>query len=309
MSAKGKGLARVTHLIIDEATELPSYEEYIKVIDTFRVKDAERKIFVVFNPTSKLHWIHKVFYIDGQPNPKWLVDHCFIHTTYKDNINNLDPSKIAEWERMKDTDPEYYEHHILGLWRDAYLGRIYKNWNFDYEPPEDAEVFWGLDFGFSSDPTAVIEVKKKANEIWIRQILYSTNLTNEDIHRVLTKKGLDERSQIIAESAEPKSIEELRRLGFKRIAPAIKGPGSVISGIKRVASLVVHCDPHSQDLLNEYNSYIWKVDSDVPQDKNNHLLDSLRYALSHDRPSGQYASASGAAVRKYKNQLETEMYS
>ena len=310
MTAKGKGLAKVTHAIIDEATELPSEEEFIKMIDTFRTKGSERKIFVVFNPTSKLHWIHKRWFIDGQPNPKWLLDHEFIHTTYQHNIQNLDPTKVAEWERMKDIDPEYYEHHVLGMWRDAYLGRIYSNWNFSYDPPADAETFYGLDFGFSSDPTAVIEVKKKDNRIWIREILYKTGLTNDEIVSVLMSRGLDERSLIIADSSEPKSIEELRRAGLKRIQGAVKGPGSVINGIKRVASMEVFCDPKSQNLIDEYNSYIWKVDKDVPEDRNNHILDALRYALTSVKmpePVEAFSYKSWKRMKEYNE--EKELYS
>lgn len=305
MTAKGKGLANVTHLIIDEATELPSEEEYIKVIDTFRTKDAERKIFICFNPTSKLHWIHKRWFIDGKPNPKWLVDHCFIHTTYKDNIDNLDPTKIAEWERMRTLDPDYYEHHILGLWRDAYIGKIYSDWIFDYNPPEDAEVLYGIDFGYSLDPTACVKIHRKGKDIWLKEIIYTTGLTNQDIYEVLLAKGIDRRANIIAESAEPKSIEELRRLGLTRIRPAFKGPGSIISGIKKVASYTVHCDPHSSNIINEYNSYVWKVDKDLPQDRNNHSLDAIRYALSLDKPNSTY-SAYGPGLHSRHREMEEE---
>jgi phage terminase large subunit len=80
MTAKGKGLARVTHLLIDEATELNSEEEYLKLIDSFRQKGSERRIFLLFNPTQKSHWIFKRFYLpDGRPNPKWLKNHGFLN--------------------------------------------------------------------------------------------------------------------------------------------------------------------------------------------------------------------------------------
>jgi PBSX family phage terminase large subunit len=94
MTAKGKGLARVTHLLIDEATELPSEEEFIKLNDSFRTKGVDRKILILFNPTTKRHWIHARWYLDGRPNPKWFNDHEYIHTTYHGNIENLDPKKV-----------------------------------------------------------------------------------------------------------------------------------------------------------------------------------------------------------------------
>ena len=243
MTAKGKGLANVTHLIIDEAQELDDEEEYIKVIDSFRTKEAERKIFICFNPSSKLHWIHKRWFIDGKPNPKWFIDHEFIYSTYKDNLENIDPTKVAEWERMKDIDPEYYEHHILGNWREAFEGKIYRDWIFDYNPPEDAEVLYGIDYGYSNDPTACVKILRKGKDIWLKEILYKTGLTNQDLYIVLSNKGVGDRDTIVADSSEPKSTEELRRAGFKRITLSKKGPGSVISGIKKVASCTVHCDP------------------------------------------------------------------
>ena len=277
--AKGKGLSRVTHLIIDEAQELPSEEEYIKVIDTFRTKGAERKIFIVFNPGSKLHWLHKRFYIDGKPNPKWSLDHCFIHTTYLDNIDNLDPKKVLEWERSRIDDPEYYRHHILGEWRPAYEGQIFSDWHFEW-PQWDAQPVWGLDWGFSNDPTAVVEVRLDGNRVKLREVLYETALTNRDIYDKLIKEGLNSRSTLICDSAEPKSIEELRQLGLNGATNAHKPPGSVIGGIKKLKSFEVWCHPDSKNLIDEYNSYRWKPNSDQPIDSNNHLMDAIRYALS-----------------------------
>lgn len=304
MVSKGKGLARVSHLLIDEATECDDEQEYIKLIDSFREKGSERKIFVLFNPTSRLHWIYKRWFINDQPNPKWLHDHVFIHTTYLDNYDNLDYTKIQEWERMKSIDPEYYSHHIMGKWRDAMEGKIFEDWSFDYYPDPEAETLYGIDFGFSQDPTTCIEVKKKGKSIWIRELLYQTGLTNEDIYNVLHKIGLDERSQIFADSSEPKSVEELRRLGFNRVKGAKKGPGSILNGIKKIKEHNVYVDPTSKNLVEEYESYTWKLDKDIPNDRNNHLMDALRYALSGNGATGVYSVASGNSASLAKRHEE-----
>ena len=162
ITAKGKGLARVTHLLIDEATELPSEEEYLKLVDSFRQKGTERRIFVLFNPTSKSHWLFKRFYLpDGQPNPKWLSTHGYLHTTYLDNSDNLDPTKIKEWEALREEDEDYFAHHILGHWRDVGEGQVFKGWHFDFAPDQESEILYGLDFGFSTDPTAMVRVSKR----------------------------------------------------------------------------------------------------------------------------------------------------
>lgn len=280
MVAKGKGLANATHLIIDEAQELPDENEYIKTIDTFRHKGAERKIFVVFNPDSKLHWLYKRFFLNGKPNPKWLDSHVFIHTTYLDNIQNLDPAKVKEWVATETTNPEYYKHHILGEWRDAYEGVVFSNWSAEYEPPYEATTTYGLDFGFSADPTACIEIKKHGSKLWLKEILYDYGLTNSDIFNALTAAGVPANAMIIADSAEPKSIEELKRLGLRNIKPAKKGPGSIISGIKHIKEHELYVDPNSQNLINELNSYVWKSNKDLPEDTNNHAMDAIRYGLS-----------------------------
>lgn len=292
MTAKGKGLANVTHLLIDEATELVSEDEYIKLIDSFRYKGAERKIFLCFNPTSKSHFIFKRWYLpDGTPNTKWTHDHYFLHTTYHDNINNIDPSKIEEWERMKSIDPDYYDHHILGLWRDLAEGSVYSHFQFDYQLPDDGETIYGLDFGFSSDPTALIRLTKKGHRIWVKELLYKQGLTNQDIGIQLQQLGVSTKDLILADSAEPKSIEELKRLGFN-VRPAVKGPDSVRHGIQKVKSYEIHVDPMSKNLIEEYNNYTYREGTDSPRDAYNHLMDALRYALSKDGPSGKYGFAS-----------------
>lgn len=292
MTAKGKGISNVTHLLIDEATELTSEEEYIKLSDSFRYKGAERKIILCFNPTDKTHWIWKRFYTpDGNPNPKWLDTHCYIHTTYRDNINNLDPTKVNEWESMETIDPPYFKHHILGEWLDISEGAVYKNWIWEYYPDDQGEVLIGMDFGFSNDPTAVVKVTKRSNKIWVSELLYKTGLTNQDIADNLTRIGISKKDYIIADSAEPKSIEELKRLGFN-IHPAVKGVDSVRFGIQKISALQVYADPTSKNLIEEYNNYTYRSGTNSPRDEYNHLLDALRYALSKDAPSGKYGFAS-----------------
>jgi phage terminase large subunit len=281
MSAKSKGLSNVTHLLIDEATELEHEDEYIKLVDSFRTKGAERKIFLCFNPTSKNHWLFRRFYLpDCSPHPKWLDDHCFLHTTYKDNLENLDPSKVAEWDRMAERDPDYYRHHLLGQWRDVSEGQVFKNWNWNYfEPPADAEITYGLDFGFSRDPSACIKIQKRGNRLWISEVLYQQGLTNEDLAKSLVKAGVSPHDVIIGDAAEPKSLETLRRLGFRNIRPCVKGPDSIRAGIDAICSYEVYADPMSFNLRMEYDNYVYRSGTDTPADDWNHLCDALRYGV------------------------------
>ena len=289
VTSKGKGLSKVTHLLIDECTELPSEEEYIKLIDSFRQKDAERKIFLLFNPTSKSHWIYKRFFLpDGRPNPRWAETHGYLHTTYRDNIDNLSPQKIQEWEDSKSYDPEYYTHHILGEWTDVGQGQVFTTWKFDYQPDTDAECVYGLDWGFASDPTAVVKVSKRGKKLWIQEMLYQSGLTNEDIVQRMEAVGIPKTATIYADSAEPKSIETLRRLGYRNIKAALKGPDSVRAGIDRVRTYEVFADPESPNLIDEYYNYVYREGTDKPVDSWNHLMDALRYACETLREGPRY---------------------
>jgi phage terminase large subunit len=285
ITAKGKGLARVTHLLIDEATELPSEEEYLKLIDSFRQKGSERRIFLLFNPTAKSHWIFKRFYLpDGQPNPKWAKNHGFLHTTYHDNADNLDPTKVVEWEDLKDQEPEYYAHHILGEWRDIGEGQVYKHWQFEFTPDQEAEVLYGLDFGFSNDPTALVRVHKRGKKLWVEELLYATGLTNEDLYHAMVKLGISSVAPVYSDAADPKAIETIRRMGFRNIRAAAKGPDSVRAGIDKIRSYQVFCNPTSENLIHEYYNYAYRPGTGQPIDADNHLMDALRYALSYDKP-------------------------
>jgi len=279
-TAKGKGLSNVTHLLIDEATEIPSEEEYIKLVDSFR-RPGERRIYLCFNPTTRAHWIHKRFYLpDGQPNPKWQADHGFLHTTYLDNLQHLDPKKVQEWERSKELDEAYWRHHIMGEWRSLGEGQVFTDWHWDLSPADwEAETIYGLDFGFASDPSACIQVKRRGQRLWIKEILYETGLTTDDLAALMYRRGIPYSATIYADSSDPKSIETLRRLGYRNVRPCVKGPDSVRAGIDTLRSYEIHAHANSENLRIEYDNYYWRIGTDKPVDQYNHLLDALRYAV------------------------------
>jgi phage terminase large subunit len=298
VTSKGKGLSKVTHLLIDECTELPSEEEYIKLIDSFRQKGSDRKIFLLFNPTSKSHWIYRRFFLpDGQPNPRWTHNHGYLHTTYKDNAINLDPKKIQEWEDSKHEDSNYYSHHILGQWTEIGEGQVFKGWNFTFSPDPEAEIVYGMDWGFASDPTALVQVHKRGKKLWVKELMYDHGLTNEDIFDKLVRLGIPKDAVIYADSAEPKSIETIRRLGYRNIRPTAKGPDSIRAGIDRVRSYEVFVSPESTNLIEEYYQYAYRTGTDKPIDDYNHCMDSLRYAVLMLKAEGSKYGVTGRSAR------------
>ena len=297
-TAKGKGIANPTHLLIDEAQEVPGEEEYLKLIDSFRTKGAERKIFVVFNPTTKSSWLFKRWFLpDGSANPKWAENHGFIYTTYKNNSHNLDPVKVKEWDLSALTDPEYYHHHILGNWRDVGAGSVFKNWSFSkFDPDPEAEVIYGLDFGFV-DPTALVKISKKDRRIWIQELIYQSGLTPNDLSARMEALGISKNSSIYADSASPMAIEELQRLGWRNLRKANKGPDSISTGISKIHQYQAFADHESKNLIEEYYNYAYREGTDKPIDKYNHLMDALRYAVMALQDGPKYATIGRARHR------------
>jgi phage terminase large subunit len=283
--AKSKGIANPTMLIVDEAQEIPNEEAFVQLNDSFRNTQGHTQIILLFNPESKAHWIYKRWYLNGRPNPIWLDDHCFIHTTYKDNPY-IDPLKVKEWERMRDIDPKYYSKHIMGDWQEIAEGQIFDNWQVGWEPDPEAKRVIGIDFGFSNDPTAIIDARLHNNKLWVRELFYGKSMTNQDLADILINAGITRSDTIIADSAEPKSIEELRRAGFT-VRPAVKGPDSVRSGISKLLSKQVYVEAKSKNIWNEYENYRWVAGTNRPIDEWNHGMDAIRYALSGET-SGQY---------------------
>ena len=142
-------------------------------------------------------------------------------------------------------------------------------------------VALGLDWGYANDPTAVVEIWKWNDAVYLNELMYEPNLTNQDIANKLTEIGVDKYIEIIADSAEPKSIEEIRRFGFN-IKPATKGPDSILNGIDILKRHRLHVTKQSVNIIKELNGYKWVTDKDgnklnKPIDMFNHALDATRY--------------------------------
>ena len=235
-------------------------------------------VIVDFNPSDPIHWIYSDL-IPRDDCDTWV-------TTYKDN-NFLSDELVHEIERMKLRDPDYWRVYGEGLKAIFSARQIFNNWTFiDYDEfPEfdlDVEGIVGIDYGYSNDPTACVLVFKKHDRVYLHEIMYQKGLTNSDIVDILKAKGYGE-VITYADSAEPKSIEEMRRLGLY-IKPATKGQGSINAGISKLKEYDIIVSNESKNILREYQSYYWEQLKDgtiinKPQDKENHLMDSIRYAV------------------------------
>ncbi len=249
-------------------------------------------IWLDFNPTNEF-WAHTE--VLNEPDSELLV------LTYKDNEalpqTIIDDIEVA---RDKAATSSYWANwwKVYGLGEVGSLqGVVYDNWQQCESIPDDAKlVAYGMDFGFTNDPTTLIGVWKSGGKLWIKELLYRTNLTNNDIGNYLKSISFA-RTELIADSAEPKSIEELRLQGYNVFA-ANKGPDSVKIGIDILKRHELMITKDSTNLIKELRGYTWDKDNEgkltgKPIDKYNHALDALRYvALNklNNRPSGKYTT-------------------
>ena len=282
-TANLKSLAGVTTWVLDEAEELTDEETFDKIDFSIRTKGIHNRVILVLNPATKEHFIYKKFFEDkGIESGTNLIkgDTTYIHTTYLDNIKNLSESFIAQIENTKNRRPEKYKHQILGGWLDKAEGVIFNNWTIGKYENVGTTVY-GQDFGFSNDPTTLIECNIDASNkrIYINERYSLQALTTSQIYQLNKQHCLD--SLIVADSAEPRLINELQTLGLN-IVPTIKGQGSVTYGISLLQDYDLIITPESINLIKELNNYCWlEKKSNTPIDKHNHLIDALRYAVSY----------------------------
>lgn len=228
-----------------------------------------------FNPSDPVHWIYDEV-ITRDDCDTWI-------TTYQDN-KFLPKELVDEIERLRARDPDYWR--IYGEGKRAVFShrQIFQNWQFipKSEFPEFDDVFYGLDFGFAQDPTAIVEIAKVNDKLFIHEICYRKGMTNRDIADFLKEKGINDQ-MIYCDSAEPKSIEELKQMDVLAL-PAIKGQGSILPGISLIKEHDVYVSQESKNLEKEFNSYFWEQLKDEtiinkPIDKWNHLMDAIRYGV------------------------------
>jgi phage terminase large subunit len=282
-TASLKSLNGITTWILDEAEEMTDQKLFDKIDLSVRAKDAQNRVIMVLNPTTKAHWLYDRFFesrgLYGGDNLT-REDTTYIHTTYLDNEKHLDKSFIANIERMRDERPEDYRLQILGGWRAVAEGVVFSNW--ELKKFEDKGDYYGvgMDFGFSNDETTatLININKKTKEIYLKELVYETGLTTYQIAiRLKNYKDL----LTIGDSAEPRLLHELKHSHGMNIRPSIKGAGSINLGIALMQEYKLLIDPSSKNLIKELNNYIFKEGKDVPIDAFNHSIDGCRYFISY----------------------------
>lgn len=228
------------------------------------------QITVSFNPISAYHWL-KTYFFDNRP-----ANTTILKTTYLDN-RFIDDGYKARLDSLVGTARQVY---ALGDWG-VTEGLVFKDFITSAIPANAKRHGYGLDFGFSSDPCALIDVWVRGDEIYLDEKVYRTGLTNTDLSNEMKRIGIDRFAKIVADSAEPKSIEDLHRAGWN-VHPAKKGPDSIRFGLDFMMAKKLHITPTSTNLLKEFYSYTWKQDKNgkwlpEPVDAFNHGIDAARY--------------------------------
>lgn len=289
-TAKLKSIAGATHVFIEEFDEI-SESDFNQLDDSLRTVKGNIQVVRIFNPPPKGHWVwRKSYTLQDHPQftgyftavPKNDPSLLSIHSTFRDNLANLNESFVNKLMSYKETDPDYYHLMVEGLISEGAKGRIYRNWTVCPTMPGAYEKFYGLDFGFN-DPVALVEMEHHNQDLWCDEKLYMKGLTNKEISDHMTALGISKSAKIYADPAEPKSIKELRLHGWN-IIEAEKGPDSILAGIKFIKDYKVHATERSKNLWHENENYKWALDqsknpTNVPVDMYNHLMDCIRYGF------------------------------
>lgn len=284
---KMKSIKDPTGIWYEEMNEI-AFTDFLK--STSSLRGGVIQEIATFNPEMEDSWITNYFFPPKESYEREdgnflkvdsiRKDTTIMHTTYKDNQFVTEQS-IELLESFKKVDYHYYRIYTLGLWGGALEGLIFQNWDVVDKFPDEEVVYYGLDFGYSNDESGVVKVCFRGDDLFVEEILYQKGLTNQDIAEKLRSKGITDNQLIIADSAEPKSIQELYREGFT-IRGAIKGTDSIRNGIDILKRHKIHVVRGSNNLIRELKNYRWAMDRDgkslnVPIDKLNHLIDPLRY--------------------------------
>lgn len=269
---------------IEEAYEVMKEEHFDTLDESIRGECPAplfKQITLTFNPWNERHWLKKRFF-DAPEDPDILA----LTTNYLCN-EWLDSADLAVFERMKSQNPRRYAVAGLGGWG-IVDGLVYENWKEEAfalkDLPEDAQSAFGLDFGYTNDPTALFcgFVSLDQRRIYVWDEIYKKGLSNKAIYNEITRMGYG-KENITADSAEPKSIDELKGMGL-RVKGALKGKDSINNGIQWIQDFEIIIHPRCVDFLTEISNYQWKKDKfnkklNEPEDEGNHLMDAMRYGL------------------------------
>jgi len=282
----------LTDVWIEEATEV-RYTDFKQLDKRLRGQTRHvKRMTLSFNPVYKTHWLYREFFAqwDENKNALTLPHLSILKTTYRDNRFLTDDDRAA---LENEIDPYYHAVYTLGDW--GMLGEnIFTRWHAeDLSAMQIEKSLYGLDFGFAQDPCACVRCAydRARKRVYVLDEMYMKGLTNDRLAEQLHRFAPN--AYVICDSAEPKSIADLKRFGVSAL-PARKGPDSLMHGIQWLRAQEIVVDTRCENMKRELTLYQWKRDRDgnairEPQDRDNHLIDALRYALEGEM-NARYAA-------------------
>lgn len=284
---KIKSIKGISDIVMEEATEF-TLDDYTQL--TLRMRERmhpKKQIILMFNPVSKTNWVYKRFFESGKPEK----DVKIFHSTYRDNAF-LDSRTKQNLENLLERNPAYYRIYVLGEFAtlDKLVFPQYTTEILNKNDMREMPSYFGLDFGYVNDPSAFIHVKldKENKKLYIMEEYVKKAMLNDQIARTITTLGY-QKEVIIGDSAEPKSIAELKLQGINRVKPARKGRDSVLNGIQFIQQFDIIIDERCFKTIEEFENYTWVKDKktneyiNTPVDSYNHVIDGIRYALETAR--------------------------
>lgn len=281
-SEKIKSIKDISDVVMEEASEFVMNDYTQLTLRLREKKHLNKQIFLMFNPVSKLNWVYKYFFA-GEPHSNTLIK----QSSYKDN-KFLDEMTKQNLEDLANRNPAYYKIYALGEF--ATLDkRVFPKYDTDILNKDDLKhlpSYFALDYGYINDPSAFIHVKidKKNKKLYILEEYVKTGMLNDELANVIKQLGYA-KERITADSAEKKSIAEMKRAGIERIKPSMKGKDSIMAGIQFISQFDIIVDERCYKTIEELDNYTWKKDKQTdeyynePVDTYNHCIDSLRYAV------------------------------
>lgn len=273
-------------IYLNEVSQIP-YSTVTTVLTRLaqKIEDCPVKFYLDENPPSKFHWTNRLFMQGVDPETGAAVDRGRYASLQVNPIHNVANLPEGYIEENLETLPEHKRRRfLLGEFGDA-EGVIFKNWDIIEAIPEEVKAHsrlsYGLDFGFSVDPAAVVECRMNGDDLYLDEVIYSPGLTNQALAAELKRLGI--KGPIVADSSEPKSIRELAHAGLD-IKGAAKGPDSVRQGIDWLLSKRIHVTLRSVSLQSELENYCWRENREgkpmpEPIDDWNHAIDAIRYGV------------------------------
>ncbi|MCK1209294.1 PBSX family phage terminase large subunit [Streptococcus uberis] len=278
---KIKSIKGISDVVMEEASEF-TLDDYTQL--TLRLRDKkhlEKQIYLMFNPVSKANWVYNAFFVKSPKNT------VVYQTTYKDN-RFLDEVTKENIEELANRNEAYYKIYALGEFAtlDKLIFPKYEKRILNKDKLSHLPSFFGLDYGFTNDPSAFMHVKidDKNKKLYILEEYVRKNMTNDKIAESIIDLGYS-KEEIRGDSAEKKSNQELRNLGIQRMIDVKKGSGSVMQGIQYILQFDIIVDERCVKTIEELENYTWKKDKKTneyinePVDSYNHCIDAIRYAI------------------------------